>query len=98
MHLLQCYVAYHESSTHLGKPLHISSTHPLISPLYDFFFPSIDARSVEFHETHHNRRTSNFGITPWIEVLFLGGAEFQKDILRDAALPVAAAAAKAKAT
>jgi len=84
IHLMQDYVAFHESGTHFNKPVKLISEHPILSILYDSIFPQIDARAIEFHETHHNRRDVNFGITPWLENLVLKTAEFQTDILKNA--------------
>ena len=80
LHLMQQYIAWHESGTHLGKPLQIISQFAPGSILYHGFFPWLDTRAIEFHETHHNRRDCNYGITAWIDQL-AGSAEFQKDIL-----------------
>ena len=80
LHLMQQYIAQHESGTHLGKPLQIISQYAPLSVFYHRFFPFIDDRGIEFHETHHNRRDCNYGITQWIDRL-AGSAEFQKDIL-----------------
>jgi hypothetical protein len=35
-----------------------------------------------------NRRDVNYGITPWLENIVLKSAEFQKDILKNAAKSV----------
>lgn len=64
----------------------ISQFAPL-SVFYNYFFPNVDARSIEFHETHHNRRDCNYGITQWIDAI-AGSREFQKDILAGIVKPI----------
>lgn len=90
LHLMQQYVAFHESGTHMGKPLALISEHPVLSIAYNWILPQIDARAIEFHETHHNRRDVNYGITPWLEAIVFKTAEFQKDLLKRAAAKVPA--------
>jgi sterol desaturase/sphingolipid hydroxylase (fatty acid hydroxylase superfamily) len=68
VHLYMTYVAWHESGTHLGKPLPVVSSYPPLSILYNAF-TDFDRDSVEFHEVHHNRRHTNYGITQWIDKL-----------------------------
>eukprot|EP00939_MAST-03C_sp_MAST-3C-sp1_P002463 g2463.t1 len=68
LHLILTYVAWHETGTHLGKPLPTISTYPPLSILYTAF-TNWERDSIEFHEVHHNRRHCNYGITQWIDHL-----------------------------
>lgn len=68
IHLMLTYVAWHETGTHLGKPLPTISTFPPLSILYTAF-TNWERDSIEFHEVHHNRRHCNYGITQWIDYL-----------------------------
>jgi sterol desaturase/sphingolipid hydroxylase (fatty acid hydroxylase superfamily) len=68
IHLMMTYVAWHEAGTHLGKPLPVISTYPPLSILYTAFTDA-EKHSIEFHEVHHNRRRTNYGITQWIDLL-----------------------------
>lgn len=68
IHLFMTYVAWHESGTHLGKPLPVISAYPPLSLLYNLVWHA-DKHNVEFHEVHHNRRHCNYGITQWIDAL-----------------------------
>jgi len=68
IHLMLTYVAWHESGTHLGKPLPVISMYPPLSILYTPF-TDVEATAIEFHEVHHNRRSCNYGITQWIDYL-----------------------------
>jgi len=61
LHLMQGYVAWHESGTHMGKPLNLISTYAPLSVLYHAVLPEIDARAIEFHETHRAFRP-DFGV------------------------------------
>ena len=61
IHLMQGYVAWHESGTHLGKPLNLISTYAPLSILYHALFPTLDARGIEFHETHRASRVARCG-------------------------------------
>lgn len=68
IHLFLTYVAWHETGTHLGKPLPTISTYPPLSILYTAF-TNWERDAIEFHEVHHNRRHCNYGITQWIDWL-----------------------------
>lgn len=68
IHLILTYVAWHETGTHLGKPLPTISTYPPLSILYTAF-TNWERDAIEFHEVHHNRRHCNYGITQWIDYL-----------------------------
>ena len=68
VNLLMIYIAWHETGTHMGKPLQTISIYPPLSFLYREFF-KIDINPVKFHEIHHRRRDCNYGITSWIDYL-----------------------------
>ena len=63
------YTAWSESCTHLGKALPVVSMFPPLSILYNGYF-NLDKNIIAAHEVHHNRRNCNYGIMPWIDVVF----------------------------
>ena len=69
LNLSLSYIAWHESGTHLGKPLPVISMYPPLSILYNAFTNSEGRTAIEFHEVHHNRRQCNYGITQWIDMI-----------------------------
>jgi len=71
---IMSHTAFHELSTHLGKPLQVTSIFPPLSLFYNSIV-DVDKKAVEFHESHHNYRRANFGITPWLDHL-LGTARY----------------------
>lgn len=77
VHLMMTYMSWHESGTHLGKPLPVITMYPPLSILYTAF-TDIEKHAVEFHEVHHNRRNANYGITQWIDAL-MGTRILKKD-------------------
>jgi sterol desaturase/sphingolipid hydroxylase (fatty acid hydroxylase superfamily) len=68
IHAFLTYTAWHESCTHLGKPMPVVSMFPPLSILYNGFF-NLDRTIIESHEVHHNRRNCNYGIMPWIDMV-----------------------------
>jgi len=66
INLFMTAVGWHESGTHLGKPLPVISWCPPLSILWNLFQRPT---AIEFHEVHHNRRHCNYGITEWIDFL-----------------------------
>lgn len=68
MHTFLTYAAWHESGTHVGKPIPVISMFPPLSIFYNSIV-DVDKHTILAHERHHNIRDYNHGITPWIDYL-----------------------------
>ena len=71
------FLFWYEMASHSGKPMPTATMFPPLSILYRNLFPSIDADTVKYHESHHNFCFCNFGITQWLDK-FMGSHRLKK--------------------